>query len=158
LSNNFKEDFNDDKKDAGELGAGHTVTALYEIIPVGIESSFLKSVDPLKYQATQTTRVANSSDLVTVKFRYKRPKEDRSRLITKVLKDRVLDINRTSDNFRFSAAVAEFGMILRDSEFKSNASYEEVLNLALGAKGKDTEGYRSEFINLVRSSQLLARN
>jgi len=152
------EDFNDDKKDAGELGAGHTVTALYEIIPVGIESSFLKSVDPLKYQATQTTRVANSSDLATVKFRYKRPKEDRSQLIIKVLKDRIININRTSDNFRFSAAVAEFGMILRNSEFKGNASYEEVLNLALGAKGKDTEGYRSEFINLVRSSQLLARN
>jgi len=112
----------------------------------------------LKYQATQTTRVANSSDLATVKFRYKRPKEDRSQLIIKVLKDRIININRTSDNFRFSAAVAEFGMILRNSEFKGNASYEEVLNLALGAKGKDTEGYRSEFINLVRSSQLLARN
>ncbi|MEN7547878.1 von Willebrand factor type A domain-containing protein [Rapidithrix thailandica] len=149
------EDFNDDKKDAGELGAGHTVTALYEIIPVGVESEFLKKVDDLKYQKTEKTKASNSRELLTVKFRYKKPEEDKSRLIVQTLKDKPLSLDKTSDNFRFSAAVAEFGLLLRDSEFKAQASYPNVLQLAQKAKGEDKEGYRAEFIQLVQASEIL---
>ncbi|MEN7547879.1 VWA domain-containing protein [Rapidithrix thailandica] len=149
------EDFNDDKKDAGELGAGHTVTALYEIIPVGVESEFLKKVDDLKYQKTEATQVSDSDELLTVKFRYKKPEEDKSRLIVQTLKDKPLSLDKTSDNFRFSAAVAQFGLLLRDSEFKAQASYSNVLQLARGAKGEDKEGYRTEFIQLVQASEML---
>ena len=151
------EDFNDDKKDAGELGAGHTVTALYEIIPQGVESAFIKNVDELRYQQSGLTSSSDSDELLTVKFRYKRPKEDTSRLITQILKDREVDIDATSNDFRWSAAVAEYGMLLRDSEFKSQASYNQILTLALGSQGEDKEGYRAEFIDMVRSSQLLAQ-
>ena len=152
------EDFNDDKKDAGELGAGHTVTALYEIIPVGVASSFIKDVDPLKYQKTKHTSVSNSNELLTVKFRYKKPDGDKSKLITKVLMDNKIALNNTSDNFRFSASVAELGMLLRNSKFKSRSSYENVLNLAAGAKGKDKEGYRMEFIQLAEACKMLTDN
>ena len=150
------EDFNDDKKDAGELGAGHTVTALYEIIPVGVKSGFIKDIDPLKYQISSIydTKGANK-DLLTVKFRYKRPDGDTSRLITKVLKDNNIAFDKTSDNFRFSASVASFGMILRDSEFKGSANYESVIEIASKSKGKDIEGYRREFIKLVEACNLL---
>ncbi|MDA0196527.1 MAG: von Willebrand factor type A domain-containing protein [Bacteroidetes bacterium] len=150
------EDFNDDKKDAGELGAGHTVTALYEIIPTSIQSSFLKNIDALKYQQNDIRKISNSNDLLTVKFRYKKPKEENSKLITQVLQNVATDINETSNDFRWAAAVAEYGQLLRDSEFKGQASYGQVLTLAIGAKGNDTEGYRAEFIDMVRSSQLLA--
>ncbi len=152
------EDFSDDKKDAGELGAGHTVTALYEIIPAGVESAFVKDIDKLKYQTSQVTAGADSDELMTVKLRYKRPDEDSSRLLTQTLKDESRSLRRTTDDFRFAAAVAEFGMLLRDSEFRGNASYADVLELAGGAKGKDEEGYRSEFMQLVRKSELLALN
>ena len=152
------EDFNDDKKDAGELGAGHTVTALYEIIPVGIESEFIKDIDALKYQKNKRTSVSNSDELLTVKFRYKKPDGDQSKLITQILYDKQLDLKNTSDNYRFSAAVAELGMILRDSEFKAKSSYDNVLNLAAGAKGKDSEGYRHEFIQLAEACKLLSNN
>jgi Ca-activated chloride channel family protein len=149
------EDFNDDKKDAGELGAGHTVTALYEIIPVGVKSEYLKSVDDLKYQSNQNTNAANNDELMTIKFRYKKTSEDTSKLITHVLKDKSKKLEETSDNFRFSASVAEFGLLLRDSEFKGNANYNQVISLAKGAKGNDSEGYRAEFIRLVESCQLI---
>ncbi|MCH8021348.1 VWA domain-containing protein [candidate division KSB1 bacterium] len=152
------EDFNDDKKDAGELGAGHTVTALYEIIPVGVKSDFIKSVDELKYQKGEVTNQASSDELMTVKLRYKRPKEDTSRLLSMVIKDKATDLANSSDNFKFSAAVAEFGMLLRDSEFKSEASYDNVLKLANEAKGDDSEGYRAEFVQLVKKASLLALN
>ncbi|MCH7753874.1 VWA domain-containing protein [candidate division KSB1 bacterium] len=152
------EDFNDDKKDAGELGAGHTVTALYEIIPVGVKSDFIKSVDELKYQKGEVTNQASSDELMTVKLRYKRPKEDTSRLLSTVIKDKATKLAKSSDNFRFASAVAEFGMLLRDSEFKGQASYENVLSLANSAKGSDSEGYRSEFVQLVKKASLLALN
>lgn len=152
------EDFNDDKKDAGELGAGHTVTALYEIIPVGVESTFSSSVDPLKYQQTKKISVPKTNELLTVKFRYKAPNGTKSKLITHALKDKSTPFNSTSDNFRFSAAVAEFGMLLRDSEFKQSASYDHTLALALGSKGKDPHGYRSEFIDLIRSMAAISKS
>lgn len=154
-----KEDFNDDKKDAGELGSGHTVTALYEVIPVGIKSSFLKDVDPLKYQkeVTPLSKSSQTDEIMTVKFRYKAPDADVSKLIEHPVKDNQIAIAKTSDNFRFAASVAQFGMLLRNSEFKSNASYSDVLALARKAKGSDEEGYRSEFVRLVESAQLLAK-
>ncbi len=149
------EDFNNDKKDAGDLGSGHTVTALYEIIPVGVDSEFFK-IDELKYQSQKIEPAANSAELMTVKFRYKKPNEDVSKLIIKSLTDDSTEIGKTSDNFRWSAAVAGFGMILRESEYAKGFTINQVLELAQGSKGKDSEGYRIEFINLVRSQALVA--
>lgn len=153
-----KEDFNDDMKDAGELGAGHTVTALYEIIPVGVKSKWVKGVDPLKYQTTETKTGSDSDEWLTVKLRYKKPNEERSRLITSVLTANPARFGRGSDNFRFSAAVAAFGMLLRESDFKGSASYATVLDLARGALGEDGDGYRNEFMQLVQKASLLALN
>lgn len=151
-----KEDFNDDKKDAGELGAGHTVTALYEIIPAGNRSG-QPGVDPLKYQKEpEVSKSQYSDELLTVKFRYKKPNESESKLITKVLKDEDYSIDQASNNLMFACAVAEFGMLLRDSEFKGNSSYNDVIALAKKAKGDDDEGYRAEFIKLVESCELIA--
>lgn len=145
------EDFNNDKKDAGDLGSGHTVTALYEIIPVGVESEFF-TVDPLKYQTTKIDpAAARSKELMTVKFRYKKPDEDVSKLIVHALVDNQVALSKTSDDFRWSASVAAFGMLLRESEYIRNYSYDQVAQLAQGARGKDEEGYRIEFINMVKS-------
>jgi len=154
-----KEDFNDDKKDAGELGSGHTVTALYEIIPVGVKSSFLKDVDKLKYQKNiePLSKSSNNGEMLTVKFRYKAPDGEVSKLIEHPVQDKQISIAKTSDNFRFAAAVAQFGMLLRNSEFKSNASFLDVINMARKAKGNDDEGYRSEFIRLAESAEMLAK-
>ena len=154
-----KEDFNDDKKDAGELGSGHTVTALYEIIPVGVKSPFLQNVDPLKYQKKEKKeqKGGETDEIMTVKFRYKAPDGDVSKLIEHPLVDHSVSIANTTDNFRFSAAVAQFGMLLRNSEFKASASFDNVLKLAKNAKAYDEEGYRSEFIRLVESARLLAK-
>ena len=154
-----KEDFNDDKKDAGELGSGHTVTALYEVIPVGVKSDFLQKVDSLKYQKN-TTALSSSSqtdEILTVKFRYKAPDGDVSKLIEHPVLDKQVALAKTSDNFRFAAAVAQFGLLLRESAYKSASSYDNVLNLARKAKGYDEEGYRSEFVRLVESARLLAK-
>ncbi|HRE39458.1 MAG TPA: von Willebrand factor type A domain-containing protein [Chitinophagaceae bacterium] len=154
-----KEDFNDDKKDAGELGSGHTVTALYEVIPVGVKSDFLQKVDSLKYQKNTAPLISSSQteEILTVKFRYKAPDGDVSKLIEHPVLDKQVALTKTSDNFRFAAAVAQFGLLLRESEYKSTASYDNVLNLARKAKGYDEEGYRSEFVRLVESARLLAK-
>jgi Ca-activated chloride channel family protein len=153
------EDFNDDKKDAGELGSGHTVTALYEIIPTGVESAFIKSIDPLKYQENKVAVNANSTELLTVKFRYKAPDGDTSKLITETVKK---GARIASENLNWASAVAGFGMLLRDSEFKGNLDYKKVLSIATGAKGTDEHGYRAEFIQLVQLAetmdQKVARN
>jgi Ca-activated chloride channel family protein len=148
------EDFNDDTKDAGELGAGHRVTAIYEIIPVGVKSNFVKSVDDLKY-ASKTANNGNANELMTVKLRYKKPNSDTSLLITKEVKDADVNIEKASENMRFATSVAAFAAILRRSEFKQNTNYEQVLQLANGAKGKDEEGYRAEFVKLVKIAQEL---
>ena len=154
-----KEDFNDDKKDAGELGSGHTVTALYEIIPVGVSSDFLKGVDSLKYTKNiePLSKSSYSDEILMVKFRYKAPDGDVSKLIEHPVLDKQIAIAKTSDNFRFAASVAQFGMLLRNSEFKSTSSFDNVLNLARKAKGNDEEGYRSEFVRLVESAEMLAK-
>ncbi|MTI23190.1 DUF3520 domain-containing protein [Fulvivirga sp. RKSG066] len=150
------EDFNNDKKDAGELGSGHTVTALYEIIPAGVESSFAP-IDDLKYQTNKISNEAKKSEeLMTVKLRYKEPRGDKSKLIVNALVDDDIALEETSDNFRWSAAVAGFGMLLRDSEFKNDLTHNDVLRLARSAKGTDEEGYRIEFINLVKSCEMIA--
>ncbi|MFP4024572.1 MAG: von Willebrand factor type A domain-containing protein [Thiohalospira sp.] len=147
------EDFEDDKKDAGELGAGHTVTALYEI-KLAHHGSLSKN--DLKYQTTQLNKLAKEGDEVaTVKFRYKKPNGTKSILLEEVIPYADHNISEMSDNFKFSAAVASFGMLLRDSEHKGNASYKSTIKLAQEAKGKDTEGYRSEFIQLIKLSEHL---
>ena len=149
------EDFNNDKKDAGELGAGHTVTALYEVIPVGVSSQF-KPLDDLKYQNTEEKKATgNTTDLMTVKLRYKKPDGDTSILLQQVIKNESLKLSDSSDNFRWSAAVAGFGMLLRNSEYKNNLTFNEVIQLAKGAKGQDAEGYRAEFIRLAEMAGLL---
>ncbi|MEJ1239181.1 von Willebrand factor type A domain-containing protein [Chryseolinea sp. T2] len=147
------EDFNNDKKDAGELGSGHTVTALYEIVPVGADTP-VDSVDPLKYQkppVRQSNRGSFSNELMTIKLRYKKPDGVTSKLITHTLNDNETAMSKTSDNFRWSAAVAGFGMILRQSEYVNGFTYGQVLQLASSSKGADKEGYRIEFINLVKA-------
>ncbi|WP_188769464.1 vWA domain-containing protein [Emticicia aquatilis] len=150
------EDFNDDKKDAGEMGSGHTVTALYEIVPVGVESAYLKNIDELKYQTENgLSAAAKSNEVLTVKLRYKSPDENKSKLMEKVITDQQKSFDKTSENFRFAIAVAEFGLILRQSEFKGMANYEQVIDLAKNAKGADEEGYRAEFIKLVKTAKML---
>jgi len=150
------EDFNNDKKDAGELGSGHTVTALYEIIPAGIQSEFMP-IDDLKYQQKNIKPSAqNSNELLTIKLRYKQPDGNKSKLISHAVIDHKVALDRTSENFKWSAVVAGFGMLLRDSAFKNDLTFDELLRLARKGKGVDKEGYRIEFINLVQSCQLLA--
>lgn len=162
------EDFNDDTKDAGEMGAGHTVTALYELIPAGADNE-VADIDPLKYQSDRRNadrierdereKVADryAGELMTVKLRYKQPDGDRSTKIEIPVDRKVQKFDRTSDNFRFAAAVAEYGMILRSSEYLEEGSIDDVLKLARNARGGDEEGYRGEFIRLVTtSSSLLA--
>ena len=147
------EDFNDDTKDAGELGAGHSVTALYEIVPADSNEP-VASVDELKYQQTDIKPSAMETDeWLTVKFRYKAPKESQSKLIVHPVKQNSVGI--VSNNLPFSAAVASFGMILRDSEYKGESSYELVKRLASRAKGEDKLGYRAEFLKLVEQAEAL---
>lgn len=151
------EDFNDDKKDAGEMGSGHTVTALYEIIPAGVKSDFLKSVDDLKYQKTKNTATSNHSDeLMTVKFRYKDPEGTESKLLEQVIANTFTPFESTSENFRWSAAVASFGMLLRDSEFDGTSNFADVEKWAIASKGVDEHGYRDEFIKMVRGTKKIA--
>jgi Ca-activated chloride channel homolog len=151
------EDFNNDRKDAGEVGSGHTVTALYEIIPVGVKSDFF-DIDPLKYQSTEVKGDTKYSDeLLTIKIRYKKPDEDVSKLIVHSLRDSGKDLAKTSDNFRWAASVAAFGMLLRESDYVRNFTYDEVVSLAQSARGKDEEGYRAEFVNMAKSFGLISR-
>ena len=154
-----KEDFNNDEKLGGDMGVGHTVTALYEIVPVGVTDGYPGDVDPLKYQpAKARPEVGNSYEVATVKFRYKDPDGDKSRLQQAVVVDRpqVLLANASAD-FRFASAVAELGMLLRNSEYKQQASYSALIARAKAAKGGDDEGYRAEFIRLAESVALLAK-
>ena len=149
-------DFHDDTKDAGELGAGHTVTALYEIILPGSDVE-LPETDQLKYQKSDFTPEAfESNEAMTIKLRYKKPDKDTSLLLTIPVVDHDVSLRQSSENFRFSAAVAEFGMLLRDSKFKGTASFDRVASLAKDSKGKDANGYRAEFIRLVETCSLLS--
>ncbi len=151
------EDFNDDTKDAGELGAGHSVTAIYEIVPAGATQS-INQADSLKYQTTKLNDAAQSSgEIATLKFRYKPLKSDISQLIEQVVKNSPQKLDKTSENFRFSVSVAGFGMMLRDSPNKKNLNWEQVEKLAKGSLGSDTDGDRNEFIKLVETAKLLSK-
>ena len=150
------EDFNDDTKDAGEMGAGHTVTALYEVVPAG-QRWENPGVDPLKYQEPlhQSAR-AQSDELLTIKILYKQPDADVSKLLSVGIADGTGAVAQASNNFKFSAAVAAFGLVLRDSKYKGAANYNNVAALARGATGQDPQGYRTEFVKLVETAQTLS--
>jgi Ca-activated chloride channel family protein len=144
-------DFNDDRKDAGEIGAGHTVTALYEVVPVGV-AVHGPGVDALRYQQTSrspgrpaTPAAGDASELAFVKVRYKAPREDTSRLVEAIVRNRVTP----STHIGFASAVAEFGMLLRNSDYRGNANFAAVLERARAFRGRDDDGYRAEFVRLV---------
>jgi Ca-activated chloride channel family protein len=151
------EDFNDDTKDAGELGAGHSVTALYEVIPVGVETEYaIGGVDSLRYQTPVARQLPDTGELLFVKLRYKAPDGDTSRLLTHPVEDVVRD---PSQDLRFASAVAGFGMLLRESEFSGTWTMAHVLNAAREAIADDDDQYRAEFVELVEAvvrSELLA--
>lgn len=143
-------DFNDDKKDAGEIGAGHSVTALYEIVPAGqkVENDGIE----LKYSQVQPSDTNFSDELLTVKLRYKEPKENDSKLLTIGLLDKSVSIENASDNLKFASAVAQFGLLMRDSRFKGNSSFASLKNLANSSLGNDLKGYRNDFIKLTEKA------
>lgn len=148
-------EFNDDTKDAGELGSAHTVTALYEIVPVGIDFNPNQGdVDPLKYQTVVPNDQSNLDELMTVKFRYKKPDENRSKLITNVIMQQDLELEMSAD-LSFSSAVAMFGMLLRNSEHAGDSSFELVNEYARKGLMNDENGYRAEFLRISELADLL---
>lgn len=149
-------DFNDDTKDAGEIGAGHTVTALYEVVPAG-QKLENPGVDELKYsRPAEVAQGASTNELLTVKLRYKEPEGDVSRPLNVGVPDRQASYSNASDNFKFSAAVAEFGLLLRGSRYKAQSSYVNAAELARASAGSDLSGRRAEFVNLVESARSLS--
>ncbi|MEM7158700.1 MAG: VWA domain-containing protein [Myxococcota bacterium] len=148
-------DFNDDTKDAGEIGAGHTVTALYEVVPTG--RGVAPEVDPLKYQDSPTVAAAaDSGELMTVKLRYKKPAGSRSKLLSVAIEDDDGSVADSSADFRFSAAVAEMGLLLRNSKWRGQATWAQAYELASSAQGHDPAGRRAEFKNLIRQAAELS--
>ena len=140
------EDFKDDRKDAGEIGAGHTVTALYEVVPAGVSIS-VHEADPLKYQTTAAPAAGSgSSELLTLKLRYKQPDGDSSQELVLPVTDSDLTFAAASADFQFASAVAAFAMLLRDSEHKGTATFDLVSKIAQASKGNDANGYRTEFV------------
>lgn len=150
-----KEDFNDDKKDAGEMGSGHTVTALYEIIPTGVETDLLGNVDPLRYSKKEKSKMQHSDELLLVKLRYKKPDENTSKLMEVPVSASSIAYKQASGQFRLAAAVATFGMILSDSKFKGESDFTLVRSLANSAVGEDPGGYRKEFVELCEKASKL---
>jgi Ca-activated chloride channel family protein len=148
------QDFNDDSKDGGELGAGHTVTAIYEVVPAGVAREGSKGVDPLKYR-TPSGAAEGSGELATVKLRYQQPAGGASQLIARVVRDE--PGQRGTGALRFAAAVVQYGMLLRDSEYKGGSSWAGTLTLAKANMGQDPGGYRSEFVRLVEVARDLYR-
>lgn len=146
-------DFNDDSKDAGEIGAGHSVTALYEVVPPGAATK-LGNVDPLKYQQKGTK--AATGELATLKIRYKQPDSDTSTRMERTINAQDRTLSRASDDFKFAAAVAQLGLLLRDSAYKEGASYGSVLALARSSVGADERGDRAGFVTLAERAQTLA--
>ncbi|MGF1534426.1 MAG: YfbK domain-containing protein, partial [Bernardetiaceae bacterium] len=142
------QDFNDDAKDAGELGAGHNVTALYEIIPLGVTSSYLPKTDSLKYQRRE---VRPSPEWLTLKLRYKLPDEETSRLITRTVSE-----ENITKSLPFAAAVSAFGMILQNSSYKGSATYTKVKELALSSSLRDGDPYKRDFLRLVKMAELIS--
>ncbi|MCA1618924.1 MAG: VWA domain-containing protein [Acidobacteria bacterium] len=149
-------DFNDDRKDAGEVGAGHTVTALYEVVPAGqrLENP---GVDELKYsRPAETARGAGAGELLTVKLRYKEPEGGASKPLNVGVPDRQASFRNASENFKFAAAVAEFGMLLRDSRYKGQSTFDGAAELARASAGADLRGHRAEFVRLVETAKTLS--
>ena len=146
------EEFNDDTRDAGDLGAGHSVTALYEIVPAGSDEP-VPGVDPLRYQQIAPRPGVDADEVLTVKVRYKRPDESESRLLARTLTKPPAGDDGPSDAFRFASAVAEFGLLLRDSPYKGDASYERAYERAREALGNDEDGRRNELLSLIRTAE-----
>ncbi len=142
------EDFVDDTKDAGELGSGHTVTALYEVIPVGVKSKYIKDNSKLKYTSSKANK-EYGDELLTVKFRYKKPQEKKSIEMVHVLN--IMDNTVASQDFNFAASIAWFGMKLRNSKYSKNQKIEDIIVLARANKEKDEQGYKAEFVRLMNS-------
>jgi Ca-activated chloride channel family protein len=148
-----REDFVDDKKDAGELGSGHTVTALYEIVPAKGDSADTRE---LTYQSVRVKENARkSADLATIRFRYKKPDGKKSIELVRRIPSTSVSLDKAGENIRFAAAVAEWGMLLRNSQYKGSAKRSQVLELARNARGDDEHGYRAEFIELVEMTKKL---
>jgi Ca-activated chloride channel family protein len=151
------QDFNDDKKDAGEVGAGHAVTALYEIVPVGLPVPGANKVDDLKYQMT-TGPTGNDNEMMTVKIRYKAPDGDTSKLLSRTVSASAgtAELTSTSVDFRWATAMAAFGMLLRESEYRGDLSWQQLQSIAEGAVGKDPDGYRKQALGLIEKASKLA--
>lgn len=147
-----KEDFNDDKKDAGEMGSGHTVTALYEIIPADTDAPELRNVDPLKYQK-QKSKTDSRSEWANIKLRYKEPEKDNSVKFEVAVKSNSMEV---TPNFRLAAAVAEFGMLLKNSKFKGEAAYSRLLERTQELSKADVNGYKQEMIELIKAAQSIS--
>ena len=151
------EDFRDDTVDAGEIGAGHTVTALYEVVPAGVEID-LPDVDELRYQEPQApSHAADSGELLTLKLRYKQPDGDTSKELVFPVDDEGVSYAGASPDFQFAASVAAFGMLLRNSPHKGTTTYDALLELAEEGLGPDPYGYRAEFLELARTAKGLSR-
>jgi Ca-activated chloride channel family protein len=149
-------DFNDDKKDAGEIGAGHSVTALYEIVPAGqkIEND---GVDKLRYAKTETSVTNFNDELLTVKLRYKEPEGNVSKLLSQGLLDTGNSMENASDNLQFASSIAEFGLLLRNSRYKGSANYVNTLSFAKNSLGSDLKSYRKDFVILVNKAKYLQK-
>jgi Ca-activated chloride channel family protein len=148
------EDFIDDTKDAGELGSNHTVTAMYEVIPVGVESKYLKNIEDLKYTRIDSNNNFND-ELLTVKFRYKKPSENKSKEIVHVVKNENTQFDKASQDFKFATSVAMFSMKLRKSKYTRNLSYKDIITIANQSRGIDKHAYRAEFVRLVETVSTL---
>jgi len=151
------EDFNNDKKIGGDMGVGHVVTAIYDIIPVGVKSDEIGNVDPLKYQENKSKSISNSSsELATVKFRYKDPQGEKSKLQEQIVMHNA--VKPMSSDFNFVTAVAELGMLLRNSSHKQQANFDSLIKRAKANKGQDDEGYRAEFIKIAENAKVLMKS
>jgi Ca-activated chloride channel homolog len=137
------------------------VTAFYEVVPTGAADDYSNGVDPLKYQSNSPASISSghyANEMMTVKFRYKQPGSNQSKLSVAVVMNRPASFSSTSADFRFASAVAEFGMLLRNSQFKQNGSYDQAISIAQNAKGADDDGYRAEFVRLAKTAKSLAGN
>jgi Ca-activated chloride channel family protein len=149
------EDFKNDAIDAGELGSNHTVTALYEIIPAGVKSDYLNhQPDALKYTPVEENTTKYSTELATIKFRYKKPDGDKSIEMVAIIENKTISLESSSTDFKFSTAVAWFGLKLRDSKLITNKSSDAILKLAKQGVANDTDGYKAEFIRLIEGVKL----
>ncbi|MCR5504805.1 MAG: VWA domain-containing protein [Elusimicrobiaceae bacterium] len=153
------QDFNDDTKDAGELGAGHTVTVLYEIIPVGVKiPEGLPTIDDLKYSVTEKQTATRSDELLTVKLRYKEPDGDKSKLMSEVLKKSdYKPFEKTTDDTRFALSVAAFAELLKDNRYSKDVDIDKIIEVARKAKGEDADGYRADFVKIMSLYQALPK-